>query len=179
MNIVLTTDHAGLEQIKKIETFLTEAGHTCINMAPTVFDANDDYPDLIYPAAKALADGKAEMGIIMGGSGQGEAMVANRVAGVRAAVYYGPAQATGAVDANGSAPEDEYEIVRLSRQHNNANMLSLAARFLTDEEIEKAVTLWLATPFTGEARHERRINKIDSQGKENKGGSCLSYRNRR
>jgi ribose 5-phosphate isomerase B len=161
MKIVLTTDHAGLEQIKKLEVFLTEQGHQCSNYGPKSLNVDDDYPDLIFPAAEALAAGKFDYGIIMGGSGQGEAIVANRVKGVRCALYYGPAPIPAAVDAEGHQAEDAFEILRLSRQHNNANMLSLAARFLSQPEIEHAVLLWLATPFSEIERHARRIRKID------------------
>jgi ribose 5-phosphate isomerase B len=161
MNIVLSTDHAGVELLKKIETFLTGQGHACVNVGPITIDPHDDYPDYIIPAAQAVGTGTYERGIIMGGSGQGEAMAANRIQGVRCAVYYGPAKAAGAVDADGAAATDEYEILRLSRQHNDANILSLAARFLTWEDIEKAVTIWLDTPFSDAERHARRIAKLD------------------
>jgi ribose 5-phosphate isomerase B len=161
MKIALSTDHAGYEYLQKLETFLTEAGHECVNYGPTAFDADDDYPDFIFPAARAVAAGECEVGIIYGGSGQGEAIVANRVSGVRAAVYYGPAKAVGSIDASGAAAADDYEILRLSRTHNNANILSLGARFLEWTEVEKAVTLWLSIPFPGEERHARRVAKID------------------
>lgn len=161
MKIALSTDHAGLDALKALESFLTSQGHECVNFGPKEFDADDDYPDFIRPAAEAVASGQCEMGVIMGGSGQGEAMVANRVKGARAAVYYGPANTVGAIDASGTHAQDQYEIIRLSRQHNNANMLSLAARFLSQTDIQNAVTLWLNTPFEGVERHQRRINKID------------------
>ena len=161
MKIALSTDHAGLDALKALEIFLVAQGHECVNFGPEAFDAEDDYPDFIRPAAEAVAGGQCEMGIIMGGSGQGEAMVANRVKGVRAAVYYGPAMTTGAIDASGTHAQDQYEILRLSRQHNNANMLSVAARFVALPDIQNAVSLWLATPFEGVERHQRRINKID------------------
>lgn len=161
MKIALSTDHAGFEQLKKLKEFLESQGHGCLDFGPKAFEPDDDYPDLIRPAAEAVASGTADMGIIMGSSGQGEAMTANRVKGVRCALYYGPATPPGAVDVEGKAAEDEFEILRLSREHNNANMLSLAARFLTPEQIEQAVTIWLEAPFTGVERHARRIKKID------------------
>lgn len=161
MRIALSTDHAGFEKLKQIKEFLSSSGHECVNYGPTSFDADDDYPDFIRPAAEAVANGECEVGIIFGGSGQGEAMTANRVAGIRCAVYYGPAKAAEAVDVSGSSAEDDYEIIRLSRQHNNANMLSLAGRFLDDEAVELAVSIWLNTETTNVERHLRRIKKID------------------
>lgn len=97
----------------------------------------------------------------MGGSGQGEAMAANRVKGVRCALFYGPVAPKGAIDAEGDTSSNPYEILRLTREHNLANMLSLAARFLSWEEIEKAVTTWLATPQGSAERHVRRVQKLD------------------
>ncbi|MEX2014320.1 MAG: RpiB/LacA/LacB family sugar-phosphate isomerase [Candidatus Saccharimonadales bacterium] len=163
MKIALSTDHAGFEKLKQLKEFLSSAGHECVNYGPTSYDSEDDYPDFIRPAAKAVASGECEAGIIFGGSGQGEAMTANRVAGVRCAVYYGKAKAAEAVDVSGHSAEDDYEILRLSRQHNNANMLSLAGRFLNNEAIELAVSIWLNTAFTEEERHVRRIAKIDGK----------------
>lgn len=161
MKIAVTTDHAGFEQLKQLKGFLEAAGHECVDFGPVVFNADDDYPRLIRPAARAVASGECEMGIIMGGSGQGEAMAANRIKGVRCTVYYGPAQPTQAIDAEGTSAKDDMEIIRLSRQHNNANMLSLAARFLSPEQMQAAVTLWLATPFEGVERHARRAAQLD------------------
>lgn len=161
MKIVLTTDHAGLEPLKKLIDYLESNGYECHNYGPKSLNIDDDYPDLIFPAAKALAEGLFDCGIIMGGSGQGEAIVANRVSGVRCALYYGPSPVPQAIDAEGRSAQDAYEILRLSKQHNNANMLSLAARFLKQSEIEKAVSIWLSTPFSNVERHARRVQKID------------------
>lgn len=161
MKIALSTDHAGFEQLKKLKDFLTAKGHVCVDYGPKEFDAEDDYPDFIFPAAEAVANGGCEAGIIMGGSGQGEAMAANRVKGVRCMVYYGPAKAVGAIDAGGGEAADDYEILRLSREHNNANMISFAARFVSQDEIEKAAELWLSEGFSGAERHSRRIAKLD------------------
>jgi ribose 5-phosphate isomerase B len=151
MKIAISTDHAGYEAARHLQEFLTAAGHECVYFGPSGQDPADDYPDFIKPAAKAVADGECESGIIFGGSGQGEAMVANRFRGVRCGIYYGS-------DGTG----DGYEVLRLNKQHNDANMLSLAARFLDQSEIEQAVNVWLETPFSKEDRHVRRINKIDS-----------------
>ncbi len=163
MNIAISTDHAGLEQLKELQVFLESLGHTCNNFGPGFLKPDDDYPDFIFPAAKAVASGECQMGVIMGASGQGEAMAANRFKGIRCAVFYGPAVAKGVVDINGRVSHDPYEIVRLSRLHNDANMLSLAARFVNLEDMKSVVRLWLETEFGGEERHARRIAKLDKE----------------
>ncbi|MFQ6676477.1 MAG: RpiB/LacA/LacB family sugar-phosphate isomerase [Fidelibacterota bacterium] len=145
MNIYLGTDHAGFELKEAIKRYLQEEGYEVQDKGALWYDGDDDYPDFVRPVAEAVAADPSARGIILGGSGQGEAMTANRFPGVRAAVFYG-------------GPE---EIVRLSREHNNANILSLGARFLTEEEAIDAVSLWLETSFKG-GRHERRIRKIDN-----------------
>lgn len=162
MKIALSTDHAGFASLQTLKEYLESIGHECVNYGPAEFDPTDDYPDYIRPAAVAVADGQCDVGIIFGGSGEGEAIAANRVPGVRCGVYYGPATPIGAIDAEGSEAHDEYEILRLNRQHNNANMLSLAGRFLTQQEVHSAVQVWLDTPFSGEERHVRRIAKLDT-----------------
>jgi len=162
MIIALATDHAGFEQLKELQRFLELAGHVCKNFGPTSLAPDDDYPDYIFPAAKAVASGDCQMGIILGGSGQGEAMAANRVKGVRCAVFYGPAVARRPVDIEGDISHNPYEVVKLERQHNDANMLSLAARFVSLEDMKQVIKLWLETPFSGEERHKRRIAKLDS-----------------
>jgi ribose 5-phosphate isomerase B len=161
MKIAITTDHAGFEALRELKAHLEALGHECVDYGPTGFDPDDDYPDFMFPAAKAVADGTCNVGIIMGGSGQGEAMVANRVKGVRCAVFYGSILAKIAVDVEGNTSSDPYEIVKLSREHNDANVLSLSARFLTMNEMKQACDIWLATPFSGAERHVRRIKKID------------------
>ena len=144
MKIHLATDHAGLDMKNNIKTYLVKKHHDIIDHG--AFDPNpmDDYPDFIFPCAYAVAADPDSRGIIFGGSGQGEAMAANRIKGVRAAVYY-------------NGPD---EIVRLSRQHNNANILSLGARFMSVEEIYNVIDLWLNESFSG-GRHQRRIEKLD------------------
>jgi ribose 5-phosphate isomerase B len=161
MKLALTTDHAGFTALDQLKTFLVGLGHTCVDYGPTAFDEQDDYPDFMFPAAQAVADGRCDRAVIMGGSGQGEAMAANRVSGVRAAVFYGPVTAKTSVDALGTTSDDPYEIVKLSRQHNDANVLSLSSRFLTIDEMKTALTIWLDTPFSGDERHARRIAKLD------------------
>jgi ribose 5-phosphate isomerase B len=109
-------------------------------------DPDDDYTDYVKIVAKLVQSEPDSRGIVLGGSGQGEAIVANRHQGVRATVYYGGSQ----------------EIIRLSREHNDANVLSLGARFVKFDEATRAIDLWLATPFSGDTRHVRRISEIDN-----------------
>ena len=144
MKIHIATDHAGLELKNIIRDYLIEKGYNVTDHGAHEYDALDDYPDFIFPCAKAVAADSESRGIILGGSGQGEAMTANRVKGVRAAVFY-------------NGPE---EIVKLSREHNNANILSLGARFMNQAEIYDVIEMWLAEPFEG-GRHQRRIEKLD------------------
>ncbi len=146
MRIYLGADHAGFELKEKLKIFLAEIGCEVEDKGVFSFDKNDDYPDFIRQVADAVAkDPENNRGIVLGGSGQGEAIVANRIKGIRTAVVY-------------NYNED---IVRLSREHNDANILSLAARFLSEEEAKKIVKLWLETEFSNEERHKRRIKKID------------------
>tara|TARA_B100000949_G_C14199911_1_gene415491 strand:+ start:84 stop:521 length:438 start_codon:yes stop_codon:yes gene_type:complete len=144
MKIHIATDHAGLDLKNIIRDYLISKGHEVTDHGAHEYDALDDYPDYIFPCAKAVASDLESRGIILGGSGQGEAMAANRVKGVRAAVFY-----------NGPV-----EIVKLSREHNNANILSLGARFMTEDEIYGVIEMWLDEPFGG-GRHQRRIDKLD------------------
>ena len=142
--IVLATDHAGFELKEHVKRFLIKKGYDIKDFGALEYDGLDDYPDFILPAAKYISEHKL-IGIIFGGSGQGEAMAANRINGIRAAVFY-------------NGPD---EIVELSRLHNNANILSIGARFVSDQEVEKVIELWLSTDFE-EGRHKKRINKLDS-----------------
>lgn len=149
MKIYLATDHAGFELKEKVKGFLKNHGYNIEDCGAHEFDKEDDYPDFIAKAAEAVSkDPEDSKGIIFGGSGQGEAIVANKYKNIRAAVFYG-----------GS---DSLEIIKLSREHNNANVLSIGARFVKDEEAIKAVKFWLETPFPGEERHKRRIDKISA-----------------
>lgn len=144
MNIHLGTDHAGFELKEYIKGILLEEGHNVIDHGAESLVDGDDYPDFVIPAAQAVAADKDSMGIVFGGSGTGEAIAANRIPGVRAAVYYG----------------GDMDIVRLSREHNDANVLSIGARFVTNEEAEAAVITFLATPFSEDERHTRRVKKL-------------------
>ena len=144
MTIHLASDHAGFEDKEVLKTYLTEKGYDVADHGVYALDPDDDYPDFIYPCAKAVSLEPQSKGIIFGGSGQGEAIVANKLTGIRAVVYYGGNE----------------EIITLSREHNDANMLSLAGRFLSSEEVVRVSELWLTTAFSGDERHVRRIEKI-------------------
>lgn len=161
MKIYLATDHTGLELKGKLKIFLEKEGYEAIDCGAYEYDKYDDYPDFISKAAEAVSkDPENSKGIIFGGSGQGEAMVANKFKNVRCALFYSLALPVHAIDVSGKKSEDPFEILKLSRDHNNANMLSLGFRFLKEEEVFKAVKVWLESPFTGEERHARRIEKI-------------------
>jgi len=146
MKIYLASDHAGVALKRFLSEKLSEQGYSAVDLGPQEVIPEDDYPDMVIPCAeKVVTDGA--LGIVIGGSGQGEAIAANRVPGARAIVWYG-----GSLD-----------IVRLGREHNDANLLSLGARFIGEEEALEAATLFLKTAFTGEERHVRRIAKLDAQ----------------
>jgi ribose 5-phosphate isomerase B len=143
--VFIASDHAGYELKEALSVFLTERGYQVNDLGPSSFDPLDDYPDTIGPLARAIAGDKTAFGIAIGASGQGEAMVCNRTSGVRAAVYYG----------------GNKEIITLSRQHNDANVLSLGAKFLSQEEAKDVGLLWLQTDASLEERHVRRIAKLN------------------
>lgn len=142
--IYLATDHAGFELKEKIKEFLQRMGYEVKDFGAHHLDEKDDYPDFIALAAEAVSKNPLNKAIVLGGSGQGEAMLANKFKNVRAAVYYGKQE----------------QVPALTRQHNDANILSLGARFLTPDEAIEAVKLFLKTSFTNEERHIRRIEKI-------------------
>jgi len=142
--IVLATDHAGFELKEHVKNMLLNKGIEIKDFGAYSYDSQDDYPDFILPAAQYIADNNF-VGIIFGGSGQGEAIAANRIKGIRAAVFY-------------NGPD---EIVQLSKLHNNANVLSIGARFVNQSRAEEIIDLWLSTSFE-EGRHQRRIEKLDS-----------------
>ncbi len=144
MKIHFASDHAGFELKKALIEHVTKLGHEVIDHGPMEYNEGDDYPDFITPCAQAVAEDTESLGIIAGFSGEGEAMCANRIKGIRATAYYG------------GAPK----ILVLSREHNNANILSLSQHFMTDPEAIAACDLWLESKFNGEERHVRRINKF-------------------
>src|SRR5581483_7990458 len=114
MKIALASDHAGFTSAKEIKTFLEQAGHEVSDYGPTSLNTDDDYPDYVLPAARALANGDCDAAIILGGSGQGEAIAANRIRGVRCAVFYSPAYVTAPEELNGQISNNPYEIIKLS-----------------------------------------------------------------
>ena len=143
MKIAIASDHAGFDYKERIRRWLTELGHQVQDFG--TFDGKTpvDYPDFVRPAAEAVARGEFERGIVLGGSGNGEAMAANKVRGIRCALCWNA------------------ESARLSRLHNNANVLSLGQRLITFETVSEIVPIWLNTVFEG-GRHEMRIQKLES-----------------
>lgn len=161
MKIYLATDHAGFELKEKVKEFLKKEGYEVEDMGAYKFDPQDDYPDFISKAAEAVSkDPDHSRGIIFGGSGQAEMMVANKFKEVRCALFYAAVVPVRAADITGRMSTDPYEMIRLTREHNNANMLSIGVRFITDEQALKVAKLWLDKPFSGHERHVRRIEKI-------------------
>lgn len=141
--IYIGTDHAGFEYKEAIKKMLKGEGYEVVDKGALTFEKLDDYPDFIYPVAEAVAeDPENRVGIVLGGSGQGEAIVANKVKGIRAAIGF-----------------SEF-VVKAAREHNDSNILSLGERTITKEEALQFVLLFLNTPFSGDERHIHRIEKI-------------------
>ncbi len=164
-NIFIASDHAGFALKSTLIEYLRVLGYKVEDMGAHVHDPEDDYPDFITSCAHKVAEenlhsADSARGIIIGGSGQGEAMCANRVLDIRAAVFYGPMRVTGMLDIEGSRSEDGYDVVRLPRRHNNANILSIGARFVSVEEASKATRIFLETSFSNSPRHVRRLAKF-------------------
>ncbi len=153
MKIFVGSDHAGFGLKESLVPFLKEMGHEVVDKGAYEYNEGDDYPDFVIPVAREVSIHPNEVkGIILGGSGQGEAMCANKFKNVRAVVYYGKAE---------SLVEKHEAIIELSREHNDANILSLGARFITEEEMKEKVRVWLNTPFSELDRHIRRIDKMN------------------
>jgi ribose 5-phosphate isomerase B len=154
--IHIGSDHAGFELKEELKSFLETLQYEVIDHGAYEYDEDDDYPDFIYPVAESVAIDSQSLGIVIGGSGQGEAICANRIKGIRATVFNGQYE-----------PLDGREVpneIVLSREHNDANVLSLGARFISIAEAKEAVELWLETDFSGDDRHVRRIQKIEKLG---------------
>lgn len=141
MNIAIGSDHAGFRYKEAIKQLLTDLGHTVVDKG-TDSEASVDYPRYIRPVAEAVAAGEVERGVVLGGSGNGEAMMANRIKGVRCALCWNE------------------ESARLGRQHNNANVISIGQRMMTEDMALQIVRIWLETPFEG-GRHQIRIEELD------------------
>ncbi len=145
MKIYIGSDHAGYELKEKLKIFIESLNLEVIDKGAFSLDVNDDYPDFIIPVAEEVARDHESKGIVLGGSGEGEQIAANKIDGIRALEYYG----------------GNLNIVKLARQHNDANILSLGARFVDEIEAKEAVKMFFDTPFSGDERHIRRINKIE------------------
>lgn len=144
MKIAIGSDHAGFEYKEHIKAFLIERGET-VQDCGTDSETTVDYPPIMRQVALAVADGECDRGIVLGGSGNGEAIVANRVKGIRCALCW------------------SVETAKLAREHNNANMISMGQRLITLDTALDIVRTWLETPFEG-GRHARRIQQIDQAG---------------
>ncbi|MEP6650107.1 MAG: ribose-5-phosphate isomerase [Lapillicoccus sp.] len=144
MRVHIGGDHAAYELQLALVTHLQETGHDVTNHGPHVFDSEDDYPVAVLRAAKAVADDEGSLGIVVGGSGNGEQIAANKVKGVRAALCWTP------------------ELAQLAREHNNAQVVSIGGRFTATEEAKEIVDTFLATKFSGVERHARRLEMVSA-----------------
>ncbi len=153
--IYIAADHAGFELKALLTAYLTELGYAVTDLGAPTLAPEDDYPDYMTPCAMKVASEPGSCGFIIGGSGQGEAMVANRIKGARAAIYYGPARRS-----QTDADDAMLDIITSVRAHNDANILALGARFIDAEEAKRVVKQFLEVVFSGEERHIRRIAKF-------------------
>lgn len=142
MRVYLGSDHAGFELKEHLAAWLKEQGHDVVDAGPAVYDAEDDYPPFVLRAAEGTAGEEGALGIVIGGSGNGEQIAANKVAGIRAALVWST------------------ETVQLAREHNDANVISIGARMHSRREATRFVEVFLATPYSGALRHTRRIDMI-------------------
>jgi ribose 5-phosphate isomerase B len=147
MKIFIGGDHAGFELKEKLKIYLGELNHEVVDKGAFSLNNDDDYPNFIVPVAEEVAKDENSLGIVLGGSGEGEQISANKIDGARAIEYYG----------------GNLEIVKLGREHNNANILSLGARFINEEEAKEAVQIFIETPFSNDERHVRRLNEIKNE----------------
>ena len=144
MRIHIGSDHAGLEFKNELVTHLVMTGHDVTDHGPYEYDALDDYPDFCIPCAEAVAKDSTSVGIVLGGSGNGEQISANKVKGIRAALVW------------------SLETAKLAREHNNANVISVGQRQHTAQEVKDFIDLFLITKFPGDERHVRRIQKVSN-----------------
>ena len=150
MNIHIGSDHAGLEFKNRIVDHLKQQGHNVTDHGPHSFDPLDDYPVFCIPTAEAVAADSTSLGIVLGGSGNGEQIVANKVKGIRAALVW------------------SHDTAILAREHNNANVIAIGGRMHTEEFALELVDLFIRTPFPGDQRHSRRIGLISKYENEGK-----------
>ncbi len=153
-SIALGSDHAGFRLKETLKGYLREKGHRVDDFGAGS-DESVDYPDFVRPAALSVAEGKNDLGIVLGGSGNGEAMVANKVRGIRCAVCW------------------SVESARLAKEHNDANVISLGARLVAEDDAKAIVDAWLAAEFQG-GRHVRRLEKMREQEEEERWRSMSS-----
>ncbi|NUT52437.1 MAG: ribose-5-phosphate isomerase [Saccharothrix sp.] len=139
MRVYLGSDHAGFELKTHLVKHLTDAGHEVVDVGPAAYDAEDDYPPFCIEAARRVVADEGSLGIVIGGSGNGEQIAANKVPGARAALAY------------------SVETAKLAREHNDAQLIGMGGRMHTTEEAVAIVEAFLATPFSGQERHARRI----------------------
>src|SRR3954454_7560117 len=142
MRVYLGSDHAGFELKNHLAEWLRAAGHDPVDCGPHIYDAQDDYPPFCLRAAEKTAADPDSLGVVIGGSGNGEQIAANKVKGVRAALAWSE------------------ETAVLAREHNDANVISVGGRMHSVDEMTRFIEVFLATPFTGEERHERRIAQL-------------------
>lgn len=144
MRVHLGGDHAAYEIQRDLVAWLAEQGHEVIDHGPVDYDAEDDYPGFVLAAARGVAADPGSLGVVLGGSGNGEQIAANKVAGIRAALAW------------------EVELARLAREHNDAQVVSIGARFTSGEQAREIVRTFLETPFTGVERHARRLAQVSA-----------------
>jgi ribose 5-phosphate isomerase B len=148
MKVSIAADHAGFELKEKLKEYLKLQGYEVIDTGPKEFQPGDDYPDFAAPAAEMVANGQADRGILICDSGIGVDIVANKIPGVRSALV------------------NDEELAKLTREHNDSNVLALGAMFLDEEKAKRIAKNWLETEFSGAERHQRRIDKITEIEKE-------------
>lgn len=143
MIVYLGADHGGFELKENLKKYLTELGYELDDLGAHTLNPNDDYTDFVFPVAQKVAQDPRNRGIVIGRSGQGEAIATNKIKGIRTAVCFSE------------------EMARRTRDHNNSNILSLGADFIDIESAKRIVKVFLETPFPGEERHVRRLKKIE------------------
>lgn len=159
--IFFAADHSGFEEKEALIAYVRDELHYEVeDCGAYTYDSQDDYPDFSVACAKNVLATPGSFGIIGGGSGNGEAIAANRMPGIRAAVFYGRVEPVSSIDSMGTrGAGDGFDIVRLARKHNDANILSLGYRFMTLQDMQVAIRIFLETSFEG-GRHEARVKKL-------------------